>query len=65
MTTQTTTTQKTRIDVGQEAGKFAVTGIGITAALIGLWATACLMVAFLSNGVGTMVRGYITTLTGM
>jgi len=65
MTTQTTTRTQSRVDIGQETAKFTLSACAVISVLIGLWATACLISGFVSSGAGTMLRGYLSTLTGM
>jgi len=61
-TTQTQTAAKT--DVGYEASRFGLSvGMGM-AALIGLWGTACLIGGLATNGIGGLLRGYLTAITG-
>ena len=55
----------TRVDVGQEAAKYGVGVISALSSLIGLWAVACLVGGLVTNGVGGMLQGYISALTGM
>lgn len=58
------TRTETKTDVGYEAAKFATSaGMGM-AALIGLWGAACLIGGLVTNGVGGMLRGYLTAITG-
>jgi len=53
-----------QIDVGYEASKFALNvGIGM-AALIGIWGMACLIGGLVTNGVGGMLAGYVSAVTG-
>lgn len=64
MTTNTQTTTKKQAEVGYETSKFAL-GVGIaSAAMIGIWATACMASALLSNGIGGTVRALFTAITG-
>ena len=65
MTTTThTTTAKNNVDAGYEASKFAL-GLGMAmAALIGLWGTACLVSALMSNGPLNLAKSYITAVIG-
>lgn len=66
MTTQTnsTSTNKTKINAGYETSTFAL-GVGMTmAALIGIWGTACLVSALISNGPVSLVKNYILALVG-
>ncbi len=62
MRTNTATTQKSQVEVGYETSKF-VMGTGmVLAALIGIWASACLISALVGGGV---VTGFITAVTGV
>jgi hypothetical protein len=65
MTANTITRTETKTDVGLEASKFGLrVGMGM-AALIGLWGVACLIGGLASYGVGGMLRGYLTAITGL
>lgn len=66
MTTYTTTQVQgeNQIDAGYEASKFALNvGMGM-AALMGIWGMACLIGGLVSNGVGGMLAGYLTAISG-
>jgi len=64
MAANTNTRTETKTDAGYEASRFGLSvGMGL-AALIGLWGVACLIGGLASNGVGGMLRGYLTALTG-
>ncbi len=64
MTTNTITRTETKTDAGYEASKFGLNvGMGM-AALIGLWGAACLIGGLASNGVGGMLKGLLTAITG-
>ncbi len=64
MTTNTQTTTRTQTEIGYETSKFAL-GVGIaTAAMIGIWATACMASAVMSNGIGGTVKALFTAITG-
>ena len=64
MAANTNTRTETKTEVGYEASRFGMSvGMGL-AALIGLWGAACLIGGLASNGVGGMLRGYLTALTG-
>ena len=57
MTTNTNTTTNTQVDAGHEASKFAL-GVGITsAALVSIWACACMVSALMNNGVVEVAKG--------
>ena len=53
-----------QIEVGHESFKFAL-GVGIAfAAMIGLWATACMSSAVLSNGFGGTFKALFAAIIG-
>ena len=59
-----TRTEATTTDAAYEASKFGLSvGMGM-AALIGLWGAACLIGGLATNGIGGMLRGYLTAITG-
>ena len=59
MTTNTNTIARTQVDAGYETSKFAL-GVGITtAALVALWACACMGSALMSNGVVDVAKGLL------
>ena len=64
MNTNTTTWTEEKTDVGHEVSRFGLNIILAMAALIGLWGTACLIGGLANNGVGGMLKGYLTALTG-
>lgn len=64
MAANTQTITQTQAKVGYETSKFAL-GVGIaSAAMIGLWATACMANVLLSNGVIGTVKALFTAITG-
>ncbi len=64
MTTNTHTITKNNADAGYETSKFAL-GLGMSmAALVGLWGTACLVSALMSNGPLNLVKSYLTAVLG-
>ena len=64
MTTNTLTTTRTQAEIGYETSKFAL-GVGIaTAAMIGIWATACMASVLMSNGIGGTAKALFTAITG-
>jgi len=65
MTTQIVNKNEAKVDLGQETSKFTVRIIMAMAALIGLWATACLIGGLASGGVGNLIKGYISTIVGL
>lgn len=64
MTTQIVNKNEAKVD-RQETSKFTVRIIMAMAALIGLWATACLIGGLASGGVGNLIKGYISTIVGL
>jgi hypothetical protein len=64
MRTNTQVTHKTQVNAAYETSKFAL-GTGITmAALVGIWACACMISALASGGIGGVIKGFITAVTG-
>ena len=64
MNTNTNTITENNADAGYEASKFAL-GVGMSmAALVGLWGTACLVSALMSNGPLSLVKSYFTAVLG-
>ena len=72
---KTTHTTKKNIDIvttgeesrslGHEASKLALDVGSVGAALVGLWGLACMVGAVVnSGGVGEVVKGYLTAVTG-
>ena len=58
------TRTEAKAEVGYEASRFALSvGMGM-AALIGLWGAACLIGGLATNGIGGMLKGYLTAITG-
>jgi hypothetical protein len=62
MKTNTLTNKQTQIDTAYETSKFALATTVTLAALIGVWASACMISGLLHGGV---VRGYIMAVTGV
>ncbi len=60
-----TTRTETRTEAGYEASKFGVSVVMGMSALIGIWGLACMIGGLASNGVGGMLKGYISAVTGM
>ena len=58
-------TKETTTDVGYEASKFGLIVAMGMAALVGIWGVACLIGGLVTNGVGAMLRGYLTAITGV
>ena len=65
MTANTITRTEAKTDLGSEASKFGVSVVFGMSALIGIWGAACMISGLASNGVGGMLRGYITAVTGL
>ncbi|AGF77517.1 hypothetical protein UWK_00943 [Desulfocapsa sulfexigens DSM 10523] len=64
MTANTITTTRTQVNAGYETSKFAL-GVGMaTAAMIGLWATACMVSVLMNNGVVGTAKALLTAITG-
>ena len=64
MTTQIIDKNETKTDVAQETSKFTVRVVMALSALIGIWAVACLIGGLASGGLGNLIHGYISTITG-
>jgi hypothetical protein len=65
MRTNTLVNKETQTSIGYETSKFAL-GTGLTmAALVGIWACACLISAMVSGGTGNVIKGFITAVTGV
>lgn len=64
MTTQILNKTETKTDVAQETSKFTVRIVTAMAAIIGVWAVACLIGGLASGGVGNLIQGYISTIIG-
>jgi hypothetical protein len=64
MRTNTLTQQETEIDVGYETSKFVLATGFTMVALIGIWACASMINCLASDGIGGVVKGFITAVTG-
>lgn len=64
MRTTTLTNKETKIDTGYEASKFALATGFTMAALVGIWACACIISGLVSGGMGEVVKGFISAVTG-
>jgi len=64
MTTQIINKNEAKIDVAQETSKFTITAIMTMAGLIGIWALSCLIGGLASGGFSSLVKGFITAITG-
>ena len=61
---QTTQTTVAHDDLTQ-AGKAGITAVMITGGLVGVWGMACMIAAFTTSGIGEIVTGFLTAITGM
>ncbi|WP_028580726.1 hypothetical protein [Desulfogranum japonicum] len=64
MTIQVLKKQDAKVDIGHETSKFSLTIVMAMAALVSIWAVACLFGGLMSGGVGTIIKGYITAVFG-
>ncbi len=64
MSANTITRTESQTEIGTEVSRFGLNvGMGM-AALIGLWGAACLIGGLANNGVGGMLKGLLTAITG-
>ena len=64
MNAHTVTRTETTSETGYEVSRFGLNvGMGM-AALIGLWGAACLIGGLATYGLGGLLRGYLTAITG-
>lgn len=64
MRTNALTIKETNVNIGYETSKFAMGTIIVTAALVGLWACACMISAVLNVGVVGLIKGFLTAVIG-
>ncbi len=64
MTTQIINKEETKTDIGHETSKFTVGIVMAMAGLIGIWAISCLVGGIASAGLGGLVKGFISAITG-
>lgn len=64
MTTQVINKTDSKTDITQETSKFTIRIVMTMAALIGIWAVACLVSGLASGGLGALIQGYLTTIIG-
>ena len=50
--------------MGRDAAEVGIGVITVLAALIGIWGIACLFGGIAQSGVGELINGYITAVTG-
>jgi hypothetical protein len=63
-TTNVRTNKETEVDAGLETSKFAL-AVGMTmAGLVGLWGCACMVSGLINGGLGNLVKGFMTAITG-
>ena len=63
-TTTTQTNKGTEINTSYETSKFAMT-VGMTmAALVGIWGCACMIGGLMDGGLGGLVKGLVSAITG-
>lgn len=63
-TTNVQSYKDTEVEASYEISKFAL-GVGITlAALVGIWGCACMISGLLNNGLGEIMKGLLTAITG-
>lgn len=48
-----------------QAGKAGLAAMTLLGGLVGAWGITCLVAAFVTNGVGGIVSGFLTAVTGM
>ena len=65
MTTNTIARIETRADVVDEISIFGIGVLLTMAAMIGLWGAACMIGGLAGNGIGGMLRGLLTAITGV
>ena len=64
MTTQVINKTDSKSDITQETSKFTIRIVMTMAALIGIWAVACLVGGLASGGLGNLIQGYISAILG-
>jgi len=64
MKTNTFTSTESTINSGYETSKFALAAAFIMAALVGVWASACMVSGLVNGGFGELVKGFITAVSG-
>ena len=65
MKTKTQIKQQATTNIAQETSKFALNVGIVMAALVGLWGVACLIGGLMSGGLGGLINGYVSAITGM
>ena len=64
MKTLLKTDRQTQTSLDHEVSQFIFTIVSASAVLIGIWGATCLISGLLANGFVSMLRGYITAVTG-
>lgn len=64
MKTIVETTKTTQAEVTHDVLSVLMTLLSVSAALIGLWAAACFVGALWNHGLTSVLRGYMTAVTG-
>lgn len=57
-------TRTTEAEVTHDVLGVMMTLLSVSAALIGIWAAACFVGAILNHGLVSVIRGYVTAVTG-
>lgn len=65
MKTIVTSNNRTETDLQHEVSGFLFTVVSASALIIGIWGAACLVAGLVSGGFMSLVKGYVTALTGM
>lgn len=64
--TRTQTRTRTQTQTGLDSiSKGSVAAMGGVSALIGLWATACFVGAMVSGGPLSLIKGFVSAITGI
>ncbi|MBU0479902.1 MAG: hypothetical protein KKG47_02250 [Proteobacteria bacterium] len=66
--TATRTNTITRVETGTAVDGLTLATMitmAVSSGLIGLWAIGCLVAAFVTNGAGSVVMGFVNALTGI
>ena len=65
MKTIVDTTKTTEVEVTHDVLSVLMTLLSVSAALIGIWAAACFVGAIINHGLMSVIRGYVTAVTGL
>ncbi len=58
-------TKTTEVEITHDVLGVMMTLLSVSAALIGIWAAACFVGAILNHGLTSLIRGYLTAVTGL